>query len=146
MALYKASFIPPSPPPTPSHTNWWVMQHTVYSINQLLTGYCLATQSFSVSAFNPLTTTCTNRSVTHTHQSAFAPFFFWRVIILMTAINQRLSRSLSWGVLGWLVLRAGGVSTWSASQRFAVSVMTPAGDRAESAVWSVHHSSRLAVA
>lgn len=129
-------------PPTPTS----VMQHTVYSIDQLLTGYCLATQSFSVSGFNPLTTTCTNRSVTHAHHSTFAPFFFWCVIIIMTVINQRLSVSLSWGVLGWLVLRGGGVSTWSASQCFAVSVMTPAGDRAKSAVWSVSHSSRLAVA
>lgn len=139
MALYKVSFIPP---PTPTS----VMQYTVYSINQLLTGYCLATRSFSVSGFNPLTTTCTNRSVTHAHQSTLAPFFFWRVIIIMTVINQRLSVSLSWGVLGWLVLRGGAVWTWSASQCFAVSVMTPAGDRAESAVSSVNHSSRLAAA
>lgn len=122
------------------------MQHTVYSINQLLTGYCLATQSFSVSGSNPLTTTCTNRSVTHAHQSTFAPFLFWCVITIMTVINQRLSVRLSWGVLGWLVLRGGGVSTWSASQCFTVSVTTPAGDRAKSAVWSVNHSSRLAVA
>lgn len=72
-----------------------------YSINQVLTGYCLATQSF-LSLASSFLWLHVQTGQSHTHTSTHLLHFFWYMIIIMTVINQQLSVRLSGvRVEGW---------------------------------------------